>query len=188
MKLERWANWAEIAASVAVVASLLMLVQQVHYNTLMLERQIALDRAAAFNTPFLGDSPLPAVLMRIKAVDGRESVEEAFVQRYDLTYDNAVRWVRHLALVWTVMESDFETHGRSGPLDAVAWSLLGSPDNQLYWELGAPQVTDAEFRRYVTALRPKEASAALAPTRGGDDASGQARGPRPAADGRGGER
>lgn len=155
MKLDRWAHWAEIGASIAVVASLLLLIQQVHQNTLMLERQIALDRAEAFNTPFLDDSPLAGILGSVKAVDGLEPVEEAFVERYDLSYEESIRWVRHLALVWTVLESDYSAHGRSDPLDAVAWTLLGSPDNQLYWEQGAPQVTNGEFRHYVSLLRPQ---------------------------------
>jgi hypothetical protein len=154
MKLERWAHWAEIGASVAVVASLLLLVQQVRQNTVMLERQIALDRATAFNAPFLDDSPLADILARIKVVDGPEPVEEALMTRYDLEYAEAVRWVRHLALVWTALEADFVANGRSDPLDGVAWSLLGSPDNRLYWENGAPQVTDSGFRDHVSRLRP----------------------------------
>lgn len=156
MKLEQWANWAEIGASIAVVASLLLLVQQMRQNTLMLERQVALDRATAFNAPYLENAPLPEILTRIKAVDGVESVEEAFVERYDLPYEQAVQWVRHLALVWTVLESDFNANGRSGPMEAVAWSLLGQRDNQLYWENGAPQITSGEFRYYVEQLRQSE--------------------------------
>lgn len=156
MTLERWSHWAEIGASVAVVASLLLLVQQVRQNTAMLEREFALDRATAFNAPYLEDPAFPAILEQIKTVDGLEPVEQAFVARYDLTYQEAIRWVRHLALVWTALESDFIANGRSAPLDAVAWSLLGSRDNQLYWENGAPQITNGEFRSYVTGLRPAE--------------------------------
>ena len=152
------AHWAEIGASVAVVASLLLLGQQVRQNNLMLERQIALDRATAFNAPFLADSPLPGILQRIKEVDGPEPVEAALMTRYDLEYPEAAQWVRHLALVWTALEADFVAHGRSDPLDGVAWSLLGSPDNRLYWEHGAPQVTDGEFRAYVELLRPEAGS------------------------------
>lgn len=153
MKLDRWAHWAEIGASVAVVASLVFLIQQVRQNTQMLERQFALDRATAFNAPYLEDSSFPAILSRIKEVDGIEGVEEAFVERYDLDYEDAVRWVRHLALVWTMLESDYSANGRSEALDAVAWSLLGSPDNQLYWQHGAPQLTSGAFRAYVSELR-----------------------------------
>jgi hypothetical protein len=156
MNLERWAHWAEIGASVAVVASILLLVQQVRYNTVMLERQVALDRAAAFNAPYLEESPFPALLTRIKAVDGPEPSEEAFMARYDLTYEEAVRWIRHLALIWTALESDHVANGRSDALDAVAWTLLRAPDNGLYWDSGAPQITNGEFRDYVAILRETE--------------------------------
>lgn len=159
MKLERGAHWAEIGASVAVVASLLFLVQQVRQNTLMLERQFALDRATAFNSAYLEESRLPEILARVKEVDGAEPVEVAFVQRYGLAYEDAVRWARHLALVWTVLESDFSANGRSDALDAVAWSLLRSPDNRLFWESGGPQITSPEFRTYLEGLREPEAGA-----------------------------
>lgn len=152
MKLEHWANWAEIGASLAVVGSILFLVQEVRYNTVVLERQALLDRATAFNNAFLDDSPLPAIAARIKAVDGPEPAPAAFVERYDLGYDEAERWVRHLALIWTVLEADFLSNGRSRSLDAIAGGLLSFPDNRLYWERGAPQVTSDEFRTYVAAL------------------------------------
>jgi len=39
MRLQQWANWAEIIASFAVVVTLLILIQEVRGNTLALERQ-----------------------------------------------------------------------------------------------------------------------------------------------------
>lgn len=152
-KVQQWANWAEIVASIAIVVSLAFLIMEVRYNTRILERQAVLDRTAAFNTPFLEDSPMPAILTRIKAVDGFDPVEEVFAARYELSYLEAVRWVRHLAVLWTVLEADYRVNGRSPALEAVAWSLLGSPDNQLYWDQGAPQVTSGAFRSYVSGLR-----------------------------------
>ncbi|MEJ2215920.1 MAG: hypothetical protein P8099_04830 [Gemmatimonadota bacterium] len=153
MKLEQWSHWAEIAASIAIFVSLIILVQEVRYNTLVLERQAVLDRAAAFNGAFLEDSPLPSILTQIKTVDGFEPLEQALVERYDLTYEQAVRWGRHLSLLWTVLEADYRTNGPSEALGGIAYSLLGSPDNQLFWDKGAPQVTSGEFRQYVTAIR-----------------------------------
>lgn len=151
--LQRWAHWAEIVASVAIVISLVFVVQEIRYNTKVLERQAVLDRAEAFDGPFLEDSPLPAILEKIKTVDGLEPVEQALVARYDLAYEEAIHWVRHLALIWTVLESDFRASGRTDDLDAVAYALLGHPDHQLYWDNGAPQVTSGPFRAYVAAIR-----------------------------------
>lgn len=153
MKLEQWSHWAEIMASIAIFVSLIILVQEVRYNTLVLERQAVLDRAAAFNGSFLESSPLPGILTRIKTVDGFEPLEQALVERYDLTYEQAVQWGRHLSLLWTVLEADYRTKGPSDALGAIAYGLLGSPDNQLFWDNGAPQVVSGEFRQYVAAIR-----------------------------------
>lgn len=60
--------------------SLVFLVQEVRYNTLVLERQAVMDRTAAFNSPFLADSSLASILVRIKRVDGYDPVETAFVE------------------------------------------------------------------------------------------------------------
>lgn len=152
-RLDRWANWAEIVASIAIVVSLVFLVQEVRYNTVILERQATLDRMEAFNAPFLDDSPLPSILSEIKAADGYEPLEAALVARYDLSYAEAVQWGRHLSLLWTVMEADYRANGRSPALEGVALALLAAPDNQLFWDQGAPQITSGEFRGYVAALR-----------------------------------
>ncbi|MEJ2678635.1 MAG: hypothetical protein P8174_06115 [Gemmatimonadota bacterium] len=153
MKLEQWSHWAEITASVAIFVSLIILVQEVRYNTLILERQAVLDRAAAFNGAFLEDSPLPSILTRIKEVDGFEPLEKALVERYDISYEQAVQWGRHLSLLWTVLEAEYHAKGPSDALGGIAYSLLGSPDNQLFWDNGGPQVMSGEFRQYVAAIR-----------------------------------
>ncbi len=152
-RLEQWSHWAEIVASVAIVISLIFVLLEVRYNTVILERQASLDRAQAFNAPYLNDSPLPGILAKIKAVDGMEPLEAALMERYDLTFEEAVRWGRHLSLLWTVLESDYRANGGSPELAGVAHALLGSPDNQLFWDNGAPQVTDGDFFGYVAALR-----------------------------------
>lgn len=153
VKLEQWAHWAEIVASIAVIVSLVFLIQEIRYNSSILERQAVMDRTEAFNAPFFEESPLPAILTKVKAVDGYEPLEQALVSRYDLTYDEAVLWGRHLSVLWTVLESDYRVKGRTPALEGVAWSLLGAPDNQLFWDAGAPQVTSGEFREYVAQLR-----------------------------------
>ncbi len=76
-----------------------------------------LDRTEAFNSPFLGDTVMPSILTRIKAVDGFEPVEQALVERYDLSYQEAVLWVRHLAVLWTVLEADYRVNGRTASLE-----------------------------------------------------------------------
>ena len=161
MKLERWAHWAEIAASLAVVISLAILVQEVRRNTAAIERQAVLDRATAVNAPFMDDSPLPAIFAKIKAVDGTDAIDSAFVDRYDLTVEEATRWARHLSLIWQALEADFRARGTSPESERMIRALLAEEDNQLLWKMGAPQVGDAEFRTYVghmieTTIAPEE--------------------------------
>jgi hypothetical protein len=89
LKLQNWTNIAEITASVAVIISLLFLTHQVGENTSAIERQILLDRSSALTSPFLSDERLPAILSKIKAIDGADPMEQSFMDRYLLTYDEA---------------------------------------------------------------------------------------------------
>ncbi len=153
MKLQEWAHWAEITASVAVVVSLVFLTGEVSENTLALERQAIRDRSAAINTPFLNDSQVPAILAKVKAVDGWRSLVQAYVERYSLTYEEAGIWTRYLSVVWTGLEADFILDGESLALKNRVKSLLSWPDDQMYWEYGGGQVSDASFIEYVERLQ-----------------------------------
>lgn len=154
MKVERWTQWAEIVASVAVVVSLVFLIQEVRYNTAVMERQAVMDRAAVVNAPFLGESQLPSIIAKIKAVDGPDPAVSAFVEQYDLSYEEAVRWTRHLSLIWIGLEADFIASGLSPRLERTTRGLLQSEDHQLFWEMGAPQVADQKFREYARSFLP----------------------------------
>lgn len=151
-KLEQWAQWAEIVASVAIVVSLVFLIQEVRYNSSIMERQAVLDRTEAFNAPFFQESPLPTILTKVKEADGLDPEEQAFVERYDLTYQEAVLWVRHLAVLWAVLEADYRVGGLTPELEAMVGGLLATPDNRLFWEQGAPLVTSPGFRAYVETV------------------------------------
>lgn len=152
MKVERWTQWAEIAASVAVIVSLVFLIQEVRYNTAAMERQAVMDQAAAVNAPFVEESPLPSIMAKIKAVDGPDPAVSAFVDRYDLSYEEAVRWIRHLSLIWIGLEADFVASGPTARLERTTQGLLQGEDNRLFWEVGAPQVGDRDFREYVRSF------------------------------------
>lgn len=151
MKLQQWAHWSEIVASVAVVVTLVILVREVRGNTLALERQADLDRAAALTTPFFSASRLASVLARIKSVDGADPLPQAFMDRYGLTPEDAILWERHLWLVWLQHEADFERSGPSPKLEAWIGAALDTPDNVLYWQtLG--RYSGAEFRSFVNGI------------------------------------
>jgi hypothetical protein len=151
MKLQTWANWAEIVASVSVVVTLIVLVGEVQGNTRALERQADLERASALTTPFFSAPQLASVLSRIKAVDGVDPLPQALMDRYGLTHEEAILWERHLWFVWLEHEADFERSGPSPKLEAWIAGALATPDNQLYWETMAPS-SGPEFRTFVNGV------------------------------------
>lgn len=151
MKLEKWAQWAEIVASAAVIVTLVVLVGEVRGNTLALERQADLDRATALNTPFFYAPELASVLARIKAVDGQDPLPQALMDRYELTAEEAILWERHLWQVWLQHEADFERGGPSSKLDGWIAAALATPDNLLYWQVMG-RGSGAEFRAYVDGI------------------------------------
>ena len=134
MKLERWAHWAEIVSSFAMVATLIFLIQEVRGNTQALDRQITLDRVSAVNAPFFSAPELASVLARIKAVDGALPGPQAYAERYGLTSEEAILWDRHLTLLWMGLEADFRYRGSSATVEAWVRDLLSSGDNRLYWQ------------------------------------------------------
>ncbi len=157
MKLEQWVNWAEITASLAVVVTVVLLIQEVRGNTEAIERQATLDRATAFNSPFFTNPQLPAVLAKIKAIDGLDPIPQALIERYKLTPEEAILWERHLARIWMGLEADYSMSGESQELEATIRDLLTHPDCQLYWthatSIGGLHAGNTDFSSYVDRLR-----------------------------------
>ena len=87
MNLDRMARWAEILGNFGVVVTLVLLILQIQDNTQALRGQAVLDRAATLTQPFLGESSVPEILGKIKAVDGPEPAVQAYMDRYALTYE-----------------------------------------------------------------------------------------------------
>ena len=152
MKLKEWAHFAEITASIAVVASLVFLTKEVGENTRALERQSLRDRSAAIASPFLDVSRVPKILTKIKAVDGIESLEQAYMDRYDLTHEEASIWTRYQAVMWNGLEADFVADGASPAMETYIKTLLIYPDAALSWKFRWG-VSDAKFIEYVEQLQ-----------------------------------
>ena len=152
MKLKEWTRFAEITASIAVVVSLVFLMRQVGENTSALERQTLLDRSAAMTSPFLNDGRVPAILSKIKAIDGTEALEQSYIDRYSLTHEEASIWVRHQFVLWSGVEADFVASGESPKLESYIKVLLGYPDTQMSWHENM-RWHDADFKAYVERLR-----------------------------------
>jgi hypothetical protein len=154
MRLEMVSRWAEIAANVGVILTLIFLASEVRANTLLMERQTIMDRAEVLNTPFFDNPELSRILAQIKSVDGPDLIEAAFVERYGLTYEDAVTWGRHLGLIWAGLEADFALEGRSEALTRRIELLIQAPDQRLIWETEFDRpFSDPEFLAYVEELR-----------------------------------
>ena len=152
MNETKWKDYAELIGFVAIIVSLVVLIIEVRQNTLAIERQIALDRAASMTSAFF-DSELASILERIKSVDGLDRNIVPFIEAYDLSYSEAVIWERHLQYAWEVLEAEFEADGPSPSLDASILSLLITPDNQLYVTYSGKFRFSDDFRDYLTTLQ-----------------------------------
>jgi len=152
LKLKDWTHIAEITASVAVIISLLFLTHQVGENTSAVERRILLDRSSALTYPFLSDGRIPEILAKIKAIDGVDPLEQSFMDRYLLTYEEASIWGRYQLVVWKGLEADFIADGESPKMESYIEHLLSYGDVQLAWQSGK-LTSDADFIAYVERLR-----------------------------------
>lgn len=152
MNQTKWKDYAELAGIVAIIVSLVVLIIEVRQNTLITERQIALDRAAAMTSPFF-DSELPSILEKIKSHDGLDLNIVPFIEAYDLSYREAVIWERHLQYAWAVLEAEFEADGPSPSLDASILAMLSTRDNQFYVTYSGKFRFSDEFRDYVRTLQ-----------------------------------
>ena len=154
MKPTSWKDIAELIGLMAIIVSLVVLIIEVRENTLAIERQMALDRADSFTSPFF-ESNLPSILTKIKSVDGPDSNIVPFIEAYDLSYTDAVIWERHLQYIWEVLEAEFEADGPSTKLDESLLSLLLSRDNQLYVTHSGKYRFSSEFRDYLAKLQDR---------------------------------
>jgi hypothetical protein len=154
VRLERAAHWAEILANFGVVVTLVILIFQVGDNTRALRGQAILDRGAAFTEPFLSESAAPTVLSKIKAVDGPEPLVQAYMERYDLTYEEGALWSRHQHSIWTSLEAEYAVLGESDELSNRIRILIPWADTDLWFENGGPEwLSTPGFRGYIERLR-----------------------------------
>ena len=154
MRLERTAHWAEILANFGVIVTLVLLMLQVRDNTRALEGQAILQRGAAFTDPFLSESQLPSVLATVKTVDGIEPIVDAYMDRYDLTYEEGAVMARHVWSLWTSLEAAYAVLGETEELGQQIRILLPFPDQEIWLEHGGPDwIGTPGFRDYVQRLR-----------------------------------
>lgn len=131
IELRTWVGIAEIAASLAVLASLIVLILQIREDGEM-ERRAASVRAAEWDTSvFLQSDLLAGALARIKAVDGIEGPVQELMTRYDMSYEQAAAWNRYIILNWRGLEMYFQAEGPSEPLARAIRRTVAWPDQQI---------------------------------------------------------
>lgn len=130
MKLRLWVDIAEITASIAVVATLLILFFQIQESNEIEKRQSALRQAQWDAQMFLTSERLPEILTKIKTVDGEELTP--WMERYDLDYEEAAIWNRWLTLMWRGLEADYLLIGPSDSLEENIRLSTPWPDQKLF--------------------------------------------------------
>jgi hypothetical protein len=152
MKLKRFAYAAEIFASFAIAVSLVFLILEIRNNTLVQERQMQMDRNAGFTDPYISAPDVLKVYAKVKAVDGGEPVVEAFMDRYNLTPEEAVLWSRLVQSTWFVWQSHYLFGGPSNDLESTIRGVFKYPDVQIAYELNEDSLLSPEFIAYVESI------------------------------------
>lgn len=131
LDLRVWVDIAEIVASLAVVVTLVILIDQIRESSLIEQRESVIRAAEWDAAVFLQSETLAEALFKIKAVDGIEEGIQRFMDRYDATYEQAAAWNRYLVLNWAGAHADYMYHGRSESLDQRIRQNLQWPDQQI---------------------------------------------------------
>jgi len=144
-KLSDLAHLAEIVSGIAIVITIVLLIVEVRSNSELLQRQFELervDRSAIFDSQYL-----PGILEKIKSVDGVGRAVQAYMDRYDLTYVEADRWVRYMRQQWQAHEADFR-FGETAHLEDTIPALMSFPDQVLFYEVTRSNM-DPAFVQFV---------------------------------------
>jgi len=148
-----WANWAEIIETIVILVSMVLLIQEVRGNTQALQLQAYMARGEAHVRPYFDVDGFSRVYAKVKAVDTGfpETAITAFQERYDMTQEEALLWVRHLDDIWRNFEGNFLYGADRELLARDMTHLLTFPDQRLYYRnIGAG--LNPEFRAFLAGL------------------------------------
>ena len=151
MNWDALSAFSELFAAVAVIGTLIYLARQIRESTESQVRSMRNRHEDAVSGDLIGSSDLARILTKIKEVDGHSPLVEAFVERYDLSYEDANRWVRYLMRMWFGMHTDFK-FGVSD--DAGIRAAFYYPDQALFWD-HAKMAFSKDFMEHVDSLRPE---------------------------------
>ncbi len=151
-------NWDAIAAVgqvlgvIAVVVTLAYLVIQVRDGTAINLRNMAFQRQQSINGDFLGTPYLASIQAKIWNVDGASPATKALKERYQLTDEEAVRWIRHHFILWGGVMADWRYAGH-GVVGHLVRNQLQNADVQIVWDESVSKVLPTDFVAYVESIR-----------------------------------
>ena len=149
-QLRKSALIAEIVGGIAIVVSLAILIVEIRENTAILERRMAQDRAEAVSRDMIQSEDLAMILDKIKRVDGHGPHITSFMDKYELTAAESIRWNRHQHLIWQGLQADYKTG--SEDVESVIRYAIQFPDNQLFIESLEDGLMDEEFLEFVRRI------------------------------------
>lgn len=154
MKLRLWVDVAEIAASVAVVVTLVILILQIRESDEQERVQNSVRMAQWDAEMFLQSTELPVIAAKIEEARDPEFLIE-FRKRYGLTAEQAGIWNRWLFLLWKSLEAEYLS---SGPGHHLAQRIRLSASYEDQRLVILPVVTSTnpifheDFTAYVDSL------------------------------------
>ena len=152
MRLEKSALWAEILGGAGILITLIILVFEVRENRSLIERQMRLERANLAAELTINSPYLPDILAKMKLVDTEaiSSPIKAFMDQYDLTFQEAARFTTLLQRQWFGFEADY--YAGTPDLEREMTRMLKFPDQQLFWNNAPEGLFGEEFSDFVDRI------------------------------------
>ena len=149
-------DFAELIGVSSIIVSLGFLIFVIRENSLAIEQQAALERANTIAAPYF-ESELASILVKVSKVDGDFGLPARFVDRYDLTIEEAILWERHLWHVWEAIEASYITEGASEKLERQIRLLLLSHSNSMYVDNALKYQFNEDFGTYIRRVQSTQA-------------------------------
>lgn len=152
MTLEKWVHASEVFGSIAIVISLAILILEVRNNTLVQQLQMQQDRYLMYTDTMLSSPDLGDIYSKVKAVDGIEPLAGAYMERYELTASEAVRWARLVQRTLWTWQSQYIFGGPSADLEDEIREVFKYPDLRMAYEINEDELLRPEFLEYVDSI------------------------------------
>ena len=153
MDTDRLNRWLTLVANLGVIVGIVILAIEIRQNTATQELQMRMDRISGVMDPFFESPELLGVWAKVKAIDGLEPVAQKYMDRYQLTPEEAALWSRLVHRDWYVMQAQFITEGPSEDIErTIAHYYDLYPDFRIVFEANEDSALSDEFIEYVDSI------------------------------------